>query len=180
MPQGICNRESPAQFENRTKPRVYVRHITRTNVVLWKSSILLAGTGVRKINSVACGFSPIKPIFIITQKNVISRINEVMYFSIKYRYTIFYRKKNIKFIYNRLLAHLSRRLMGELIVYQSFRRPSVVCRPSVRPQFHTSSPLKPLGQTNSNFIWRILGHGNESLFKWSWSHDQDGRHAHIW
>ena len=25
-----------------------------------------------------------------------------------------------------------------------------------------------------------LGWGNESLFKWSWSHDQDGRHAHIW
>ena len=25
-----------------------------------------------------------------------------------------------------------------------------------------------------------LGHGKESLFKWSWSHDQDGRHAHIW
>ena len=31
----------------------------------------------------------------------------------------------------RFLAHLSRRLMGELIVYQSLRRPSVV-RPSVR------------------------------------------------
>ena len=29
------------------------------------------------------------------------------------------------------LAHLSRRLMGELIVYQSLRRPSVVRRPSV-------------------------------------------------
>ena len=24
-----------------------------------------------------------------------------------------------------------------------------------------------------------LGCGNESLFKWSWSHDQDGRHAHL-
>ena len=57
------------------------------------------------------------------------------------------------------LAHLSRRLMGELIVYQSLRRPSV--RPSVRPSsvrqhFQTSSPLKPLGQSNSNFIWRLL------------------------
>ena len=30
----------------------------------------------------------------------------------------------------RLLAHLSQRLMGELIEYQSLRRPSVVCRPS--------------------------------------------------
>ena len=57
------------------------------------------------------------------------------------------------------LAHLSRRLMGELIVYQSLRRPSVrpsVRRPSVRQHFQTSSPLKPLGQLNSNFIWRLL------------------------
>ena len=54
-----------------------------------------------------------------------------------------------------LLAHLSRRLMGELIVYQSLRRPSVV-RPSVRQHFQTSSPLKPLGQLNWNFIWRLL------------------------
>ena len=45
------------------------------------------------------------------------------------------------------LAHLSRRLMGELIVYQSLQRPSV-CQ-----CFQTSSPLKPLGQLNSNFIW---------------------------
>ena len=52
-----------------------------------------------------------------------------------------------------LLAHLSRRLMGELIVYQSLRRPSV------RPQFQTSSPLKPLGQLNSNFIWRLCKMG---------------------
>ena len=48
-------------------------------------------------------------------------------------------------------AHLSLRLMGELIVYQSLRRPSVV-----RPQFQTSYPLKPLSQLNSNFIWRLL------------------------
>ena len=25
-----------------------------------------------------------------------------------------------------------------------------------------------------------LGRGNESLFKRSWSHDQDGGHAHLW
>ena len=43
------------------------------------------------------------------------------------------------------LAHLSRRLMGELIVYQSLRRPSVRRLSSVRQHFQTSSPLKPLG-----------------------------------
>ena len=49
---------------------------------------------------------------------------------------------------NELLAHLSRRLMGELIVYQSLRRPSV--RPSsVRPSTfsnifssETTGPIK--------------------------------------
>ena len=39
---------------------------------------------------------------------------------------------------------------GELIVYQSLPRPSV-CQ-----HFQTSSPLKPLRQLNSNFIWRLL------------------------
>ena len=26
----------------------------------------------------------------------------------------------------------------------------------------------------------FLGRGKENLCKWFWSHDQDGRHAHIW
>ena len=51
-----------------------------------------------------------------------------------------------------LLAHLSQRLMvmGELIVYQSLRRPSV------HQHFQTSFSLKPLGHLNSTFIWRFL------------------------
>ena len=59
------NRESPAQFENRIKPRVYVRRITRSTMYK-KSSILLARTGVREIISVACGFCPIKFSVLIT------------------------------------------------------------------------------------------------------------------
>ena len=42
-----------------------------------------------------------------------------------------------------LLAHLSRRLTGELIVYTGIRRPSVVRPSSVRQHFKTTSPLKP-------------------------------------
>ena len=38
----------------------------------------------------------------------------------------------------KFLAYLSQRLMDELIVYQS------IWRPSVCPQFQTSSPLKPI------------------------------------
>ena len=45
-----------------------------------KSSILLAGTGV----SVACGFSSIKIDISDFLKSIISRINEVNVFSIKY------------------------------------------------------------------------------------------------
>ena len=59
------------------------------------------------------------------------------------------------------LAHLSRRLLGELLVYQWLRRPSV--RPSVCQHFQTSSPLKPLGQLNSNFIWRLLRMGERKF-----------------
>ena len=36
------------------------------------------------------------------------------------------------------------------------------------------SPLTQISYGDS------LGWGNKSLFKWSWSHDQDGRHAYIW
>ena len=54
--------------------RVYVRNITRS---IPKSSILLAGTGVWKISSVACGFSSIKIDYSDYIKSIISRINEV-------------------------------------------------------------------------------------------------------
>ena len=39
----------------------------------------------------------------------------------------------------------------------------------------TSSPLKSLGQSKPNSCGASLGRGNESLYKWSRSHDQDGR-----
>ena len=47
--------------------------------------------------------------------------------------------------------------MDDLKVYRLLR-----C-PSVRQHFQTS-PLKPLGQLNSNFIWRLLRMRNKSLF----------------
>ena len=50
-----------------------------------KSSILLAGTGVWKISSVACGFSSIKIDYSDYLKSLISRINvvNVVFFSNK-------------------------------------------------------------------------------------------------
>ena len=68
-------------------------------------------------------------------------------------------------------------ILGHLWISTSI--PVTRC-PSVRQHFQTSSPLKPLGQLNSNFIQRLLRTREESYFKWSWSHNQDGRHAHIW
>ena len=59
-----------------------------------------------------------------------------------------------------ILAHLSQRLIGELIVYPC----SGVLRCCCRPPF-------------SNV--KNVGRGNESLYKWSRSLDQDGRHANI-
>ena len=48
------------------------------------------------------------------------------------------------------LAHLSRRLIGELLVYRGIRRPSVR-----RQHFQTTSSLKPLGRFFSYFIYSI-------------------------
>ena len=48
------------------------------------------------------------------------------------------------------LAHLSQRLMGELIGYPS----SDVRR---RPQFQTSPSPKPLARSKPNFMWSLLG-----------------------
>ena len=48
------------------------KHITRS------TSILLVGTGVRKISFVACGFSPIIIHLSVYPKSLISKINEVI------------------------------------------------------------------------------------------------------
>ena len=79
--------------------------------------------------------------------------------------------------HNLFLAHLSQRLIGELIGYSwSGIHPASVRR----KQFQISFSPKLLAQSKPNFIWSHLGRGNESLFTAFGSHDQDGRHAHIW
>ena len=76
------------------------------------------------------------------------------------------------------LALLSRRLTGELLVYPC----SIVIVVVVVVVVHTfqaSSPLKPLGQSKPNFMWSILRKGERKfVYKWSRSHDQDGRHGY--
>ena len=67
------------------------------------------------------------------------------------------------------LAHLSRRLTGELIVY-----PCSGVRPS------SSSTISKISETAEILCGASMVRVNESLFMGSWSHDQDGRHAHIW
>ena len=61
---------------------------------------------------------------------------------------------------HRFLAHLSRRLIGELIVYpwSGVRRTSlvVVRRPSVH-NAQTSFSQKPLSRSKPNFMWSLLG-----------------------
>ena len=55
---------------------------------------------------------------------------------------------------HRFLAHLSRRLIGELIVYpwSAVRRPSASVHNA-----QTSSSQKPLGRSKPNFMWSLLG-----------------------
>ena len=79
------------------------------------------------------------------------------------------------------LAHLSRRLTGELIVYpwSGVRRPSSVRRPSFTMLKHLLLRNR-LADQSQILCGASLGRGNEILFAASGSHDQDGRHAHIW
>ena len=80
------------------------------------------------------------------------------------------------------LAHLSRRLTGELIVYPWSgvrRRQSVVCRPSFTMLKHLLLRNR-LADQSQILLGASFGMGNEILFAASGSHDQDGRHAHIW
>ena len=76
-----------------------------------------------------------------------------------------------------LLAHLSR------WAYSIGRPPSSVVR---RRPSSSSTLFKHLLLRNHWANWSQIsygaftGWGNESLYIWSRSHDQDGRHAHIW
>ena len=75
-----------------------------------------------------------------------------------------------------LLAHLSQRLIGELIGYPwSGIRPSVIVN-----NFKHLLLQKGLPDQSQILCGASLGRGNKILFPASGSHDQDGRHAHIY
>ena len=82
-------------------PQVYIRSITGS--YMYQKTQFLAGRGVWKISSVACGFSPIKINYSAYLKSLISKINEALYFSIKHGYSHILLKKN-NFIYNHLFC----------------------------------------------------------------------------
>ena len=58
------------------------------------------------------------------------------------------------------VAHLSQRLVGELIVYPCS---VVVVVVVVVNHFQTSSSPKPLGQSKPNFMWSLLGKGERKF-----------------
>ena len=79
------------------------------------------------------------------------------------------------FHYTAFLAHLSQRLIGELIGY-----PWSGVRPSVVNNFKRLLLQNRWSDQNQILCGASLGRGNDILFAASGSHDQDGRHAHIW
>ena len=78
-----------------------------------------------------------------------------------------------------LLAHLSQRLIGELIGYSwSGVRPSASASASTMLK---DLLLQNLFANQSQILCGAsLGRGNDILFAASGSQDQDGRHVHIW
>ena len=104
----------------------------------------------------------------------------------------FIQKRSKNQVVSCLLAHLSRRRIGEHIVYPwsgvRRRRPSAssVRRTSSVSPSVSSTMLKHLllrnrlANQNQILCGASLGRENVILFAASGSHDQDGRHAHIW
>ena len=85
---------------------------------------------------------------------------------------------------NSLLAHLNQRLIDELInsIPMLRRRPSSTLSAS-SPVVHNFKHLLLLNRLakQSKILCGVsIGRRNESLFAAIESHDQDGRHAHIW
>ena len=74
-----------------------------------------------------------------------------------------------------ILAHLSRRLISELIY-----RTLMVRRPSFVHNFKHLLLSNRLANQSQILCGASLGRGSESLFMAPGSHDQDGRQAHIW
>ena len=70
---------------------------------------------------------------------------------------------------------------GELIVYPySGVRVSLLLLLSSSTMFKHLLLWNRFANQSQILCGASLGRGNESLYKWSWSLDQDGRHAHIW
>ena len=73
------------------------------------------------------------------------------------------------------------RIFMFIYVYEKFCTQWVFCPCSGAIYIHVhdhniqTSSLKPLGQSKSKFMWIVFGTRKESLYKWSRSHDQDGR-----
>ena len=82
-----------------------------------------------------------------------------------------------KKIFEGFFAHLSRRLIGELIGYSwsGVHPSSVVVVNNFKHLLQNRLP-----DQSQILCGASLGRGNESLFAASGSHDQDGRDAHIW
>ena len=63
------------------------------------------------------------------------------------------------------LAHMSQRLIGELIDYSwSVVRPSSVRR----KQFQKSSSPKPPARSKPNCMWSLLGYGKQTFVRAIW------------
>ena len=84
---------------------------------------------------------------------------------------------SLRFFSFLLLAHLSRRLIGGLLGYSW----SVVRLSSSSFTMLLDLLLRNRWANQSQILCGAsLGRGDESLFVGPGSHDQDGRHAHIW
>ena len=93
--------------------------------------------------------------------------------------TTVYHQRDCVYIFSVISSPEPSGSQGELIVYPYS---GVRCRPlsSSSTMFKHLLLWNRFANQSQILCGASLGRGNESLYKWSRSHDQDGRHAHIW
>ena len=112
-----------------------------------KSSILLAG--VWKISSVACGFSSINIDYSDYPKILISRINKVVFFSIKYHFSDILLKKH-KLHLSRLFCCNHNYYCVNMVSVTSSSR-NITSASRYQPRYQSRSSMYIRGLISRNF-----------------------------
>ena len=160
-----CIQESQPQFENQIMARVYVRRITRSTMYQ-KAPLCKPELTYGKLVLQHVGSALLKSSILIIRKSLISRINEVYVFLIKYCFLAIL--KNINFSYNHLICCNHACYCANMVSVTSASL-YVTSASRYHPRYQSKSSMYIRGMTPRNFaelaeVVPILSYGLLILF----------------